>query len=113
MAFCSVSVSSVVFKVPLVLVRSSFVAFHLSPVWLMVVAVVGHGHGLSKALCLIIDPAWPDRVYVAPILFFLRVDQRIAITFAGGSEEKLGSLGFGQTQGVMSPQGSNLEGLNG
>ena len=27
-----------VFKVPLVLVRSSFVAFHFSPVWLMVAA---------------------------------------------------------------------------
>ena len=44
-----------------------------------VIAVVGHGNGFREALGLIVNPAWPDGVHIAPVVFGLWMNERIAV----------------------------------
>src|SRR5580658_290966 len=75
-----------------------------------VIAVIGHGHGLGKALRFVVNASRPDRIYMAPIFFVLRRDFGIAVAFARRREEKLGLLGQGQPKRVERAEGSDLEG---
>ena len=58
--------------------------------------VVGHRHSLGEPLCLIVDAARTNWVHIPPVLFWLRVDQGIAVHFGGRREEKSSPLRFGQ-----------------
>src|ERR1044071_3958666 len=49
----------------------------------VVKAVIGHCHRLGESLCLVVNTARPDRVHIAPVIFLLRMDERIAIAFGG------------------------------
>ena len=44
-----------------------------------VIAVIGHGDGFGEALGFVVDRARPDGIHVAPVSFFLRMFERIAI----------------------------------
>src|SRR5919198_1002505 len=46
----------------------------------LLIAVVGHGRGLGKALGLVVNRAWADRVHIAPIAFSLGMLERVAVT---------------------------------
>src|SRR5947209_574899 len=48
----------------------------------MVRAMVRHDDGFGKALGLVIAAANPDRVDVAPVVFALRMDGRVAVDLA-------------------------------
>ena len=75
-------------------------------------AVIRHGHGLGKALGLVVNPPGTDRVHIAPIVFFLRVNEGIPIAFAGRGKKKACSLGLGQPESVVGTQRAHLEGLD-
>ena len=51
-------------------------------------SVVGHGHGFGKAFGFVVAAAGADGIDIAPIVFALRVDQGIAVAFAGAGEEE-------------------------
>src|SRR5580693_10444083 len=46
----------------------------------VVIAMVRHGHGLAETLGFIVNRTRTDGIYVAPIGFFLRMLQGIAVT---------------------------------
>ena len=75
-----------------------------------VTAAIGGGDGLGEALGLVVDPARPDRVDVAPVLLGLRMLQGVAVDFGRRGEDELGLLGLGQTEGVVRAQRAHLEG---
>ena len=52
-----------------------------------VIAVVGHGDGLGEALGFVVDGARADGIHVAPVGFFLRMLQRIAVALGSGRDE--------------------------
>ncbi|MEK0445092.1 MAG: hypothetical protein RLZZ399_413 [Verrucomicrobiota bacterium] len=62
-----------------------------------VVAVVGHGDGLCEAFRLVVDSPWSDRVDVAPIVFPLGMNKRVAVALACGGEQECRLLCFRQT----------------
>ena len=66
----------------------------------LVLAVIIEEQGLGAALALVIAAARADRVDVAPIVFGLRVDRRIAIDFAGRCLEDPRVEPLGQPQHV-------------
>src|ERR1700721_3608723 len=51
-------------------------------------------------LALVVARTYPDRIDVAPILFRLRMHQRIAIHLAGRGLEDAGAQPFGETKHV-------------
>jgi hypothetical protein len=67
-------------------------------------AVVGHRQRLGEALGFIIDRARAGRVHIAGVVLRLRVDERIAIDFAGGGKQKARVIGACNAQAVMSPR---------
>ena len=75
--------------------------------------VVGHRHGLLKALGLIIDASGPHRVHVPPVLLVLRVNFRIAVHLTRARDEHPGALGPGETQTIVGPERAHLERLDG
>ena len=75
-------------------------------------SVVRHGHRLGKAFRLVVDPARSNRIYVPPIVLFLRMNKWIPITFAGRSKQEGRPFCLGQTQSVVSTKGSHLQGLD-
>ena len=44
-----------------------------------VIAVVGHGHGFGEPFGFVVNSARANRVYIAPVAFGLRVNQRVAV----------------------------------
>ena len=76
----------------------------------LVIAVIGHGHRFSETLGLIVNSARPDRVHIAPVIFLLRMNQRIAIAFAGRSEDERRLLILGQAERVMRPERADFQG---
>src|SRR5579862_6505860 len=46
----------------------------------VVIAMVGHGHGLAETLGLVVNRTRTDGIYMAPVSFFLRMLQGIAVT---------------------------------
>ena len=77
-----------------------------------VVGVVGHRHRLGESLGLVVDPTWPHRVHVAPVVLGLGMDLGIAVDLAGGRQEEAGRLGPGQAEAVVGPEAADLEGLD-
>src|SRR4028118_2436413 len=73
------------------------------------VAVVGHGESLRKALGLVVDAADAHGVDVAQVPRVLGVHQRVAVDLARRGEHKAGTLSKGETRGVVGPQGARLE----
>ena len=69
-----------------------------------VIAAVGHGHGLGKPFCLVINASRTDGVYVAPVSFQLGVHLGIAIDFRGACQKKPSALLFGEPQGFVGAQ---------
>src|SRR5260221_2752444 len=72
-------------------------------------AVVGHGQRLGVALRLVVDAARADRVDVAPVVLFLRVDLGVAVDLAGRGDEEAGALELGDPEHVMGAVGADLE----
>ena len=77
-----------------------------------VASMVGQRHRLGKSLRLIVDPSDANRIHIAPIRFWLRVNQRIAINLAGTGQQELCTTGFCQSQRLVGPEGADLEGLD-
>ena len=75
----------------------------------VVVAVVGHGHGLGEALGLVVNAARADGVDVAPVGLMLRVYQRVAVNLGGGGYHKDGFLFLGEPQGFVGAQRADFQ----
>src|SRR5260370_5602695 len=54
----------------------------------LVLPVMFHSECLAEPFAFIIASAWPDRIDIAPIVFGLRVDQRIAVYLRGGGHQE-------------------------
>ena len=72
-------------------------------------AMVGHRDGFCEALRLIVNSARADGIHVAPVIFRLRVDERIAVALRGGSQKKSSVLFPSQAEGIVSAQRAHLE----
>src|SRR5204863_7326235 len=46
-------------------------------------SMIGHGNGFLETFGFIIYTTWTYRIYITPILFILRMYQRVSINFAG------------------------------
>ena len=77
-----------------------------------VVAVVGHGDGLREALGLIVNAARPDGVHIAPVVFGLRMNERIAVALGGGGEDECRAFILGQTERIVRSERADFQGRN-
>ena len=73
------------------------------------IAVIGHRHRLGETLGLVVNAARSDRVHVAPVIFLLRMDERIAVAFRGRGQDERRLLGFGETERVMGAERADLQ----
>jgi len=78
-----------------------------------VLLAISHDERLGEALGFVVAAARANRVYVAPVVFGLRVDQGIAVHFRGRSQEKARPLVLGQPQGLVGAQRADFQGLDG
>ena len=78
-----------------------------------VIAVIGHGHGFGKPLCLIIDAPGSHGIHVPPVVFGLRMDEGVAIALRRRGQQEPGLLGQCQPQGLVRAQRAHLESLDG
>src|SRR5215217_3131667 len=69
--------------------------------------------GLSVTFGLVVDAPWARGAYVAPVVFGLRVHQRVAVDLRGGGEHKACTPGAGKSEGVVGAQRTGLEYLYG
>ncbi len=76
-------------------------------------AMVGHGDGFSKTFRFVVATSGADWVYVAPVGFFLRVFERVAVALAGGGEEETGVEEACDFEHVAGGGGAGFEGLEG
>src|SRR6056297_1059963 len=53
-----------------------------NPCFKIVVSVIPHRHSFSKSLGLIVYAAKTNRIYIAPVIFFLRMNLRITVHLA-------------------------------
>jgi hypothetical protein len=74
--------------------------------------MVGHRHRFLEAFRLIVHAARADGVDVAPVFLVLRVDKRITVDFAGGSNQHPRTFSLGQTKQIMRPKTTNLQRLD-
>ena len=58
----------------------------------LVIAVIRHSHRFGKALRFVVDAARANGIDVSPVVFVLRRNFRITVTFARGGQKKLGVL---------------------
>src|SRR3989338_1404870 len=72
--------------------------------------IIGHGKGLCKTLCLVIDPPWANRVYVTPVILALRMYLRVAVYLGRRGQQEPCLLFFGKTQGVQRTKCADLQG---
>ena len=77
-----------------------------------VLFVVGHGQGLGEALGLVVAAARADRIDVAPVFFGLGMHQRVAVDFGSRRQEEPGVFVFGQAQGFVRAQRTDLQRLD-
>ena len=70
---------------------------------------VRSGQRLGEPLGFVVDPARPDRIDVAPVVFRLRMDQRIAVDLGGRGEHEAWRLLLGQAQGMDGADRPNLQ----
>ena len=75
-----------------------------------VIAVVGHRHRLRETFRFIVNAARPDRVHVAPVIFLLRMDERIAVAFRSGREEERRLFRLRQAERVMRAERADFQG---
>ena len=73
------------------------------------IAVIGHRHRFGETLRLIVNAARSDRVHVAPVIFLLRMHERIAVAFRGRGEEERRLLGLGQTERVVRAERADFQ----
>ena len=66
--------------------------------------MIRHRHRLGETLRLIVNAARPDRVHVAPVVFFLRMDERIAVAFRGRGKNERGLFVLRQAERVVRPK---------
>ena len=76
------------------------------------VAMIRHRDRFGEALRLIINATRPDRVHVAPVIFLLRMDQRVAVTFRGRCKNERGLFVLGQAERVMGAERAHFQGRN-
>ena len=57
--------------------------------------MIGHRHRFGETFGFVVDAARPDRVHVAPVIFRLRVNERIAVAFTGRSKNECRLFVFG------------------
>ena len=74
-----------------------------------VIAVIGHRHGLGETLRFVVNAARSDRVDVAPVIFLLRMDERVAVAFRGRGQDERRLLGLGETERVMRAERADFE----
>ena len=74
-----------------------------------VIAVIGHRHRFGETFRFIVNAARPDRVHVAPVIFLLRMDERIAVAFGGGGEEERRLLRLRQAKRVMRAERADFQ----
>ena len=74
-----------------------------------VITVVRHRHRLGEPLRFIVNAAGPDRVHVPPVIFRLRMNQRIAIALGGGSEHERRLLRFREAERVMGAERADFQ----
>ena len=74
-----------------------------------VIAVVGHRHRFGETLRLVVNAARPDRVHVAPVIFLLRMHQRIAVALRGRGEEERRLLRLGQPERVVRAERADFQ----
>ena len=75
--------------------------------------MIGHRHCLGETFGFVVNAARSDRIHVAPVVFRLRVNERIAIAFTGRSQNEGRLLVFGQAQRVVSPECADFQGRDG
>ena len=75
----------------------------------VVKAVIGHRHRFGETLGFIVNAARSDRVHVAPVIFLLRMNERIAVAFRSGGEKKRGLLVFGQAERVVRAERADFQ----
>ena len=73
------------------------------------VAVICHRDCFRESFRLVVNAARPDRVHIAPIIFLLRMLERIAIHLRCGSENECGVFVLGQTQRVVRAERADFE----
>src|ERR1700674_154091 len=77
-----------------------------------VVAMVGHGHRFAESLSLIVNRTRTDGIHVAPVGFFLRMLQRIAVALRSGRSQVFRPVLASHIQSVKSAQRTDLESFN-
>ena len=76
------------------------------------VAVVGHGDGFRETLGFIIDTARSNGVHIAPVVFGLRMDERVAIALGSRGEDEGGAFILGQTERVVRSERADFQRRN-
>ena len=76
-------------------------------------AVVRHRERFGVALRLVVDPAGPDRVHMAPVRLGLRVDLWVAVDLARGREQEPGTLELREPEHVVGPVRAHFERMQG
>ena len=75
----------------------------------VVIAVIRHRHRLREPFRLVVNAARPDRVHVAPVVFFLRMLERIAVHFRRRSKNERGLFVLRQTKGVVRAERAHFQ----
>ena len=76
------------------------------------IAVIGHRDRFGETFCFIVNAARPDRVHVPPIIFLLRMDERVAVAFGGGGEQERRLLRLRQAKRVVRAERADLQRRN-
>ncbi len=74
-----------------------------------VIAVIGHRHRLGETLRLVVNTARADRIHVAPVVFLLRMDERIAVAFGGRGEQERRLLRLGEAERVVRAERADFQ----
>ena len=75
--------------------------------------MIGHGDGFLKSFRFVVDTSRTDGVHVPKIFFVLRMNLWISVDFTGGGDGDPCPFVLGQSQAIVHPQGTHLQGLNG
>ena len=75
--------------------------------------MIGHHHRLGESFGLVIHPAEPDRVHIAPVFLGLRMDGRVAIDLTGGRQQEPRVLFLCQAQSLVCAKCAHFQGLDG
>ena len=73
------------------------------------IAVIRHGHRFGEPLRFVVNTARSDRVYVAPVVFRLRMNQRIAVAFRRRRQNERRLLRLREPERVMRPERAHFQ----